>query len=305
MNSVLRTPDARFADLPGFPFAPRYLENLSGSAGLRAHYVDEGPGQSKQVFLCLHGEPTWGYVYRKMIPVFTDAGHRAVTPDLFGFGRSDKPEDDADYTFDFHRRFLLAFIERLDLKNMTLVVQDWGGLLGLTLPMEMPERFSRLVVMNTMLATGDVPLSEGFIAWRAWVAKNPDLDCGKLLGRACPQLSAGEAAAYEAPYPDARFKAGARRFPALVPDGPDAAGAALSRKARDWWTHAWKGDTFMAVGAKDPVLGVPVMETLRGWIRNCPAPYVHPQAGHFAQEWGDDIARRALEHFRTDGNESH
>ena len=127
--------------------------------------------------------------------------------------------------------------------------------------------------------------------------KIPDLDCGKLLGRACPHLSAGEAAAYEAPYPDATFKAGARRFPALVPDAPDAPGAALSRKARDWWTGAWKGETFMAVGAKDPVLGVPVMEILRGWIRGCPAPYVHPQAGHFAQEWGEDIARRALDHF--------
>ncbi len=231
MDSVLRTPDARFAQLPGFPFAPNYLENLPGCEGLRAHYVDEGPRDAQQVFLCLHGEPTWSYLYRRMIPV------------------------------------------------------------------EMPERFSRLLVMNTMLATGDVPLSEGFVAWRAWVAKNPDLDCGKLLGRACPHLSASEAAAYEAPYPDASFKAGARRFPALVPDGPDAPGAALSRQARNWWTDAWKGEAFMAVGAKDPVLGVPVMETLRGWIRGCPAPYVHPQAGHFAQEWGDDIARNALDHF--------
>ena len=297
MDCVLRTPDERFAHLPGFAYGPLYLDNLPASPGLRAHYVDEGPRDAREVFLCLHGEPTWGYLYRRMIPVFAAAGHRAVAPDLFGFGRSDKPADDAHYTFDFHRRFLLEFIERLDLTNITLVVQDWGGLLGLTLPMEMPERFSRLLVMNTMLATGDVPLSQGFVAWRAWVAKNPDLDCAKLLGRACPHLSAGEAAAYEAPYPDASFKAGARRFPALVPDGPDAAGAALSRKARDWWTGAWKGEAFMAIGAKDPVLGVPVMEVLRGWIRNCPAPYVHPEAGHFAQEWGDNIARHALDHF--------
>ena len=262
--------------------------------GVRLHYLDEGQGP---VIWLMHGNTTWSYLYRKMIPVLVQAGHRAVAPDMFGFGRSDKPQDDADYTFDFHRTFLLAFVERLDLKGITLVVQDWGGLLGLTLPMDMPERFSRLLVMNTMLATGDEPLSEGFIAWRAWVAKNPALDCGKLMTRSCPHLSAAEAAAYEAPYPDASYTAGARRFPALVPDSPQAPGAALSRKARDWWMNAWKGETFMAVGAKDPVLGVPVMNRLRGWIRNCPEPYVHPDAGHFAQEWGDDIARRALAHL--------
>ena len=297
MEPILRTPEERFADLPGFAYAPHYVEDLPGCTGLRAHYLDDGPGDASQVFLCLHGEPTWSYLYRRMIPVFVEAGHRAVAPDLFGFGRSDKPRDDAAYTFDFHRAFLLAFVERLDLKRITLVVQDWGGLLGLTLPMEMPERFSRLLVMNTMIATGDEPLTEGFLAWRAWVARNPDLDCGKLLARTCPHLSGAEAAAYDAPYPDARFKAGARRFPALVPEHPDSPGAALSRKARDWWTHAWKGETFMAVGAMDPVLGLPVMNRLRSWIRGCPEPYVHPQAGHFAQEWGDDIARRALDHF--------
>lgn len=297
MTSILRTADERFADLPGFPFTPRYLENLAGHAGLRAHYIDEGPSGAQQVFLCLHGEPTWSYIYRRMIPVFTAAGHRAVAPDLFGFGRSDKPAEDAVYTFAFHRAFLLAFIERLDLRNITLVVQDWGGLLGLTLPMDMSDRFSRLLVMNTMLATGDEPLTGGFLAWRAWVAKNPDLDCGKLLARTCPHLSPAESAAYAAPYPDARYKAAARRFPAIVPDGPDAPGAALSRRARDWWTNAWTGASFMAVGAKDPVLGPPVMDTLRGWIRGCPAPYVHAEAGHFAQEWGDDIAQRALDHF--------
>jgi len=300
-DRVLRTPDDRFASLPGFAFAPRYLEGLRGYEGLRAHYVDESPAGSQhaspQTFLCLHGEPTWAYLYRQMIPVFSHAGHRSVAPDLFGFGRSDKPADDSAYTFDFHRDFLLAFIERLDLRNITLVVQDWGGLLGLTLPMEMPERFSRLLVMNTMLATGDIPLTEGFIAWRSWVAANPNLDCGKLLGRACRHLSAGEAAAYEAPYPDASFKGGARRFPALVPDSPDSSGAALSRKARDWWTSDWRGHTFMAVGAKDPVLGPPVMEVLRGWIRGCAPAYLHPEAGHFVQEWGEDIAGRALSHF--------
>ena len=299
MESVLRTPDKRFARLPGFTFVPHYLEDLAGRSKMRAHYVDEGPADAQQVFLCLHGEPTWSYLYRHMIPVFSIAGHRSVAPDLFGFGRSDKPESDNAYTFDFHREFLLEFVNRLDLRNITLVVQDWGGLLGLTLPMEMPERFTRLLVMNTMIATGDEPLSEGFLAWRAWVAKNPGLDCGKLLARSCPHLSAEEAAAYEAPYPDKRYKGGARRFPAMVPDHPDAPGAALSRQARDWWTNAWNGETFMAVGSKDPVLGPAVMNRLRGWIRGCPEPYLHPTAGHFVQEWGDEIARRALKQFSS------
>ena len=148
--------------------------------------------------------------------------------------------------------------------------------------------------MNTALGTGDWPLTDGFKQWRAYVAKTPDLDCGKLLGRACPQLSAAEAAAYEAPFPDSRHKSGVRRFPSLVPDAPDAPGAAISRKAGDWWQNSWRGEAFMAIGAKDPVLGPPVMNALRKLIRNCPEPYVHAEGGHFLQEWGDDVARAAL-----------
>jgi pimeloyl-ACP methyl ester carboxylesterase len=280
---MLRTPDARFADLPGFPFQPHYLE----WRGLRVHYVDEGTGD--QVFLCLHGEPTWSYLYRKMIPPFAASGARVVAPDFIGFGRSDKPEDEAAYTFDFHRGFLMDFIQSLDLTAITLVVQDWGGLLGLTLPMEMPERFERLLVMNTMLGTGDVPLSEGFVAWRAYVAKNPDLACGKLLSRTCPHLTPEEAAAYDAPFPDAGYKAGVRRFPQLVPEHENDPGAALSRKARQWMGSSWKGETRMAVGAKDPVLGVPAMRLLRSWIRNCPEPLVIDNGGHFLQEWGQEL----------------
>src|SRR5882672_6874144 len=233
----MRTHDERFAGLPGFAFPPHYLE----WRGLRVHYLDEGKGA--KTYLCLHGNPTWSYLYRRMIPPFVASGARVVAPDLVGFGRSDKPDDEAAYTFDFHREMLLSFVEKLDLRNITLAVQDWGGLLGLTLPMEMPERFERLLIMNTALGTGDVPLSKGFVEWRTYVAKTPSLDCGKLLGRACPQLSAAEAAAYEAPYPDAASKAGVRRFPALVPDHPDAPGAAISRRARDWWRNDWKGET--------------------------------------------------------------
>ena len=284
----MRTPDARFAHLPGFAYAPRYLE----WRGLRAHYVDEGQGA--RTFLCLHGEPTWSYLYRRMIPPFLGRGARVVAPDFIGFGRSDKPEDDAFYTFDMHRAFLLDVIERLGLARITLVVQDWGGLLGLTLPMEMPEKFERLLVMNTALGTGDAPLPEGFLAWRAYVANNPSLDCARLMQRTCPHLTPQEAAAYEAPFPDAYAKAGVRRFPQLVPDRPDAPGAGLSRQARDWWQNAWTGQTFMAIGAKDPVLGMPVMNALCKVIRNCPAPYVHAEGGHFLQEWGEDVAAQAL-----------
>jgi len=288
----MRTPDERFANLPGFPHAPHYLE----WHGLRVHYIDEGTGP--RTLLCLHGEPTWSYLYRKMIPPFAAAGYRVVAPDFIGFGRSDKPVEEELYSFEFHRDMLLFFVEKLNLSNIALAVQDWGGLLGLTLPMEMPARFERLLIMNTTLGTGDAPLSEGFIAWRAYVGKNPNIDCGKLLGRACPHLSAAEAAAYEAPYPDAASKAGVRRFPQLVPDRPDSPGAAISRRARDWWQNSWQGDAFMAIGARDPVLGPPVMNELRKVIRNCPEPYVHAEGGHFLQEWGDDVAREALQRWK-------
>ena len=298
MPEILRTPDARFAALPGFAFAPHYVERLPGFEALRMHYLDEGPRDAARTFLCLHGQPTWSYLYRRMIPVFAASGARVVAPDLFGFGRSDKPADEAWYTFTRHRDSLLTFVAALDLRGVTLVVQDWGGLLGLTLPMDLPERFERLLVMNTTLGTGDVPLSEGFLAWRAWANKNPDMDVAKLMKRSCPHLSDAEAAAYAAPYPDASYKAGVRRFPNLVPERPDADGAALSRRARDWWQREWRGQSFMAIGATDPVLGTPVMNALRQVLRGCPEPLVLPQAGHFAQEWGEEIARAALAALR-------
>ena len=295
MSGALRTPDERFADLPGYPFAPHYLDDLEGCAGLRIHYLDEGPRDAAKVFLCLHGQPTWSYLYRRMIPVFAAAGHRVVAPDLPGFGRSDKPADDARYTFMFHREMLKNLVLRLGLRNIVLVVQDWGGLLGLTLPMEMPERFSGLLIMNTAFATGDVPLGQGFLDWRAWNNKNPDMAVGKLLSRSCPHLTPAEAAAYDAPFPDASFKGGVRRFPNLVPDHPDAEGAALSRQARDWFRASWAGKTFMAVGMKDPVLGPPVMRAMAKMIRNCPPPLEVAEGGHFVQEWGEEVARAALE----------
>lgn len=296
---ALRTPEDRFRNLPGFPFTPHYLDDLAGYEGLRLHYVDERPlkpDAHAQTFLCLHGEPSWAFLYRKMIPVFTAAGHRAVAPDFFGFGRSDKPVDDAVYTFGFHRDTLLRFIERLDLRNVTLVVQDWGGLIGLTLPMESAARFKRLLVMNTTLAVGHSP-SPGFDGWKAYVKANPDIDVGRLMKRSSPILSDAEVAAYDAPFPDMRYKAGVRRFPELVMVAPDMEGVDVSRRAAAWWTREWSGQSFMAVGMKDPVLGPSVMEELRGIIRGCPAPFEVADGGHFVQEWGEPIAKAALAAF--------
>jgi haloalkane dehalogenase len=298
-DDVLRTPDARFVNLPGYAFAPHYVEDLTGYQGLRMHYLDERPvrpAANSHTYLCLHGEPTWSYLYRKMIPVFVAAGHRVVAPDWFGFGKSDKPVEDAAYTFNFHRSAMLAFIERLDLSNVTLVVQDWGGLLGLTLPIEAPHRFKRLLVMNTTLAVGESP-GAGFDAWRAYAAANPDLPVAALMKRSTPILSDAEAAAYEAPYPDITYKAGARRFPQLVMTSPEMEGVDVSRRAAQWWRSEWSGQSFMAIGEADPVLGPPVMEALRLTIRGCPEPMRIPEAGHFVQEWGQPIAEAAVKVF--------
>ena len=292
-DDALRTPDSAFADLPDYPWAPRYLSDLPSLAGLRMHYLDEGP-QDGLTWLCLHGNPAWSYLYRKMIPVFLAAGHRVVAPDLIGFGKSDKPKKDSFHSFTGHRQNLLELVERLDLKNIVLVVQDWGGLLGLTLPMAAPERYRGLLVMNTTLATGDVPLSPGFLAWREMCAKNPEFDVARLFARGNPQMSAEECAAYNAPFPDRGHRAALRAFPAMVPEFEDSDGAALSREARSFWRERWQGQTLMAVGAQDPVLGLPVMQQLQAMIRGCPEAIVLPQAGHFVQEQGESIARQAV-----------
>ena len=293
---VLRTPEDRFAGLPDFPYDPVYRADLPGFEGLRMALIDEGP-RDAPVFLCLHGQPSWSFLYRRMIPPFLASGARVVAPDLFGFGRSDKPVDPGFYSFSRHRAALLALIAALDLRAITLVVQDWGGLIGLTLPMSEPSRHARLIVMNTMLAGGETPLSDGFLAWRAWAAANPDMAVGRLLRRSCPHLTPAEAAAYDAPYPDATYKEGVRRFPQLVPDRPDADGAALSRQAMAFLKRDWRGRSFMAIGGADPVLGEPVMQALRATIRGCPEPLILPEAGHFVQEWGDQVAAAALAVF--------
>ena len=201
------------------------------------------------------------------------------------------------HTFTWHRQVLLELVERLDLQRVVLVVQDWGGLLGLTLPMAAPQRYSGLLVMNTILATGDMPLGPGFLAWREMCQKNPEFDIARLFARGNPQMTPDECAAYMAPFPDAGHRAATRAFAPMVPEFPDSDGAAVSRQARDFWRDQWQGRTMMAVGQQDPVLGPPVMELMRSWIRNCPPPMVLEQAGHFVQEHGEPVAREAVRVF--------
>ncbi|MES3016056.1 MAG: haloalkane dehalogenase [Pseudomonadota bacterium] len=293
---LLRTPDERFANLPGFAFAPHYIDSLPAADDARVHYLDEGDAAAPVTALCLHGNPSWSYLYRHMLPVFTGAGLRVVAPDLIGFGRSDKPLDQAWHTFERHRDMLLQFVERLDLRNILLVCQDWGGLLGLTLPMAMPERFTRLLVMNTGLGVGE--LTEGFRQWRTFSNGQTDIPVGRVIQRGKPDMSAGEVAAYDAPFPDARHKAALRAFPNMVPDGADAAGAALSREAAAFWRARWNGESFMAIGMRDPVLGEAPMRALQATIRGCPLPMEVAEGGHFVQEWGAPIAAAALAHFK-------
>jgi len=293
---ALRTPDDRFANLPGYDFHPNYLTDLPGYEGLRTHYLDEGPKDAEEVFLCLHGEPTWSYLYRKMIPIFVAAGIRVIAPDLIGFGKSDKPVDEDSYTFDFHRNYLLRFIEHLDLHGVTLVCQDWGGLLGLTLPMEMPDRFRRLLIMNTGLMLGAAN-SPAFDAWKADITTPKDVSLEFIMQKYEPSISDAEAAAYAAPFPDARYKAGVRKFPKMVAMSDDAPGVATSRQAAAFWSEHWEGESFMAIGMQDAMLGPAVMGFMRGLIKGCPEPMEIPNSGHFVQEHGAAIAEQALRSF--------
>jgi haloalkane dehalogenase len=294
---ALRTPEIAFTKLLDWPYPPKYIDDLKGFEDLRVHYIDEGSASSKDIFLCLHGQPTWSYLYRKMIPTFLGSEARVIAPDWLGFGRSDKPVHDETYTYTFHRNMILAFVRQLDLKNITLVVQDWGGLLGLTLPVEEPERFKRLLVMNTALATGR-SAGKGFDNWRAYSNTNPDLDIKKLMMRTTPNLSQDEANAYSAPFPDISYKAGVRRFPQMVMTEPDMEGVEISKRALAYLRDKWDGESFMAVGMKDPVLGPEAMQFLQSQIRNCPSIMEISEGGHFVQEWGKEIAEAALTHWK-------
>ena len=237
---ILRTPDERFKDLPGYSFAPHYAEVPDGEGGsLRVHYVDEGP-RDADVVLLLHGEPTWSFLYRKMIPIIVKAGHRAIAPDLVGFGRSDKPASRNDYSFQRHVDWMLSLIDKLKLNRMTLVGQDWGGLIGLRLVAAKPELFDRVVAANTGLPTGDGPISSAFLAWQTYSKEVPRFEVGNIIkssnaafvkDNSLPILSDEVVAAYDAPFPDQSYTEGARIFPSLVPTKPDDPSAAANRKA--------------------------------------------------------------------------
>jgi tRNA(adenine34) deaminase len=296
-DDAVRTPDSAFEQLPGYPWQPNYISDLPALNGLRMHYLDEGPADAQVTWLCLHGNPAWSYLYRHMIPVFLAAGHRVIAPDMPGFGKSDKPKKDSAHSFEWHRNVLLEFIEALDLRGIQVVVQDWGGILGLTLPMAQPWRYQSLLVMNTMLATGEQPLSQGFLGWRQMCADKPLFDVAKLFARGNPQMSADECAAYNAPFPDAGHRAALRAFPPMVPSSIDSPGAAISRDAAVFWMEQWQGRSLMFIGQQDPVLGETVMRDLQQRIRACPEPVLLPQAGHFVQEHGHDIAVQAVQTF--------
>ena len=289
----LRTPDARFAAIADFPYAPNYVTVPDGDEGaLRMHYVDEGD-TSSEVVLCLHGEPTWCYLYRKMIPVFLDAGYRVLAPDLVGFGRSDKPAERADYSYQAHVDWMTAWLERLDLKRITLVCQDWGGLIGLRLAAENPARFARIVASNTALPMGNAGMSEAFMAWRKFSQEVPQFPVGQIVNGGCARdLDSATIAAYDAPFPDESYKQGARQFPLLVPIGSDDPAHQANQAA--WRVfEAWDKPFLTAFTDGDPVTrggDQPFRERIPGAQGQ---PHTTLKGGrHFVQEdLGEELAR--------------
>lgn len=288
---VIRTPDDRFAGLPDYPFAPH---RATLAADLHLHYVDEGP-RDADVVLMLHGEPTWSYLYRHLVPVFVDAGLRAVAPDLIGFGKSDKPTRIADYSYQRHVDWLREWIEQLDLRHITLVCQDWGSLLGLRLAAEHDDRFDRIVVANGFLPTADRSTPPAFRIWRAFATRSPVLPVGRIVATGTKRrLSPAERAAYDAPFPTAKHKAGARALPALVPTTPDDPAVPANRAA---WERLgqWEKPFLTLFGKDDPILGradKPLQQHVPGARHQ---PHARLSGSHFIQEdAGVEIARRTV-----------
>lgn len=290
-SDFLRTPNARFADLPDYPFEPNYIE----VDGFRMHYVDEGPGDAAPV-LMLHGEPTWSYLYRSMIPVFAGAGLRAVAPDLIGFGKSDKPTSRKIFSYQQHMDWLTSWLEAVDLTGITLICQDWGSLLGLRLAAENPDRFSRIVVANGFLPTGDRDPGPAFKIWRATAKLSPVFPIGRIVDVGTKRsLTAAERAAYDAPFPSAKYKAAARAFPELVPTSPNDPAAPANIRAWDALGQ-WEKPFLTLFGRHDPILGkadTPLVEHVPGAQGQ---PHDRLDGSHFVQEdVGVEIARRTVE----------
>lgn len=282
---ILRTADERFEGLPDWPFSPRHVQVDAGDGTpLRIVHVDEGPADAAPVLL-MHGEPSWSYLYRHMIPPLVAAGHRVLAPDLVGFGRSDKPVDQAEYTYERHVGWMLQWLAEVDLHDITLVCQDWGGLIGLRLLTAEPDRFSRVVVANTFLPTGDRDPGEAFRRWQRFSQEVEVFDCGAVVSMGCTSELAPEVvAAYNAPFPDQRHTAGARRFPMLVPTTPDDPSAGPNRAA--WEVlEAWEKPLLTAFSDKDPVTA----GADRAFRERVPGAAGQPHTvieggGHFLQE---------------------
>jgi haloalkane dehalogenase len=294
---VLRTPDACFAQLPDYPFRPNYVQLDE----VRMHYIDEGPAGMPPV-LMLHGEPSWSYLYRKMVAPVAAAGFRVVAPDLIGFGKSDKPAAMGDYSYQRHVDWVRGFIEKLDLKDITLVCQDWGSLIGLRLAVELEPRFARIFVCNGFLPTGDRGVSAAFRIWRAFARYSPWFPIGRIIASGCvTSLSPQEIAAYDAPFPDDSFKVGARAFPRLVPT--DVRNPAVPANRMAWEKLGqWRKPFLCVFGKNDPILG----RADRTLIAHVPGARGQPHdriwGGHFVQEdRGDELAKRLLNWLRSGG----
>lgn len=297
MLDVRRTPDDRFADLPGYPFAAHYLE-LEGFADgrpLRMHYLDEGAGDP---VLLLHGEPTWSYLYRKMVGPLVGAGHRVVAPDYFGFGRSDKPAELDWYTHDRHVDSIKALVGGLDLRDATMVVQDWGGPIGLAVATEMPERFARLVILNTGLWSGQSRMSEFWWTFHDFVDRvKPDIPVGILVSRACAVEPPPEViAAYEAPFPDPESKWGVAAFPLIVPTEPDAPGVARTMAANEALSQ-WTKPVLVAFSDSDPVFTPRTGQRFVDRIPGARELVVIEGASHFLQEDKGEVIAAHINEF--------